>query len=91
MNEAKERIKEIRKLVEQLEQDPDEYKKLVRDILFVLASLPEDHTDYATFRMIGRNLQNSYKATLASRVPNFKKGIETVKLHLEYLFDKYID
>ena len=89
MNEAKDCIKDIKIILEQLDQDPDQYKKLVRDILFILASLPDDHTDYATFRMTGRNLQKSYKSTLASRMPNFEKAIETVKLDLEYLLNKY--
>ena len=89
MDQAKQCINDIRIILDQLDQDPNQYKKLVREILFILASLPEEHSDYATFRMTGRNLQNSYKSTLASRMPSFKNGLETVKLNLEYLLNKY--
>ena len=89
MDKAQQCINDIRIKLDQLDQDPDQYKKLVREILFILASLPEEHTDYAIFRMTGRNLQNSYKAKLAVREPNFKNAAESVKLHLEFLLNKY--
>lgn len=60
-------------------------------MLFVLAELPEEHTEYATFRMTGRNLQNTYKSTIAAQKQfhDYKKAIDQVKIDLEYLFIRF--
>lgn len=84
-------INEVKLQLKQLEKQPDQFQKLVRNMLFTLAEIPEENEAYATFRMVGRNVQNTYKSTIAAQKQfnDYKKGIEQVKVDLEYLLRTY--